>query len=191
MYTIFSQHSQSWHINNNSVRAPSGPRRIALKSKHRLNELFMDAMHPHLSNGILESNEYKRVLSTLHTSVVQASIALQGVNPLLATPPPNICDKELSLSHSARTCLSQLRSGHSIRLNNYKHRIGRSATDRCPLCNLEPHSTLHLFSCSNSPTPLTVKVLCTHPREVVGFLSSQQPFADLLPLNPPPPPPSC
>ena len=74
------------HINNNSVRAPSGPRRIALKSKHRLNELFMDAVHPHLSNGILEPNEYKRVLSTLHTSAVQASIALQGVNPLLGTP---------------------------------------------------------------------------------------------------------
>ena len=177
------------HVNHHSVTAPSGSRALQLASKARLSDIFIDVLSPHLSNGIIDPLNYNRVLSSLHSSAVQAEIDQQDLNPLLGSTPPDINAEEANLPRSSRTCLSQLRSHQCVRLNSYKLKIGKSDTDTCPLCHLTPHTTQHLFECTAAPTTLTVRDLWSNPKEVTDFLSSQPPFADLLPLNPPPPPP--
>ena len=158
-------------------------------SKARLSDIFIDVLSPHLSNGIIDPLNYNCVLSFLHSSAVQAEIDQQDLNPLLGSTPPDINAEEANLPRSSRTCLSQLRSHQCVRLNLYKLKIGKSDTDICPLCRLTPHTTQHLFECTAAPTTLTVRDLWSNPKEVTDFLSSQPPFADLLPLHPPPPPP--
>ena len=56
----------------------------------------------------------------------------------------------------------------------------------CPSCGVEPHTTVHVFSCSSHSTPLTELDLWERPRLASDSLSILLFF--YLPLLPPPPP---
>ena len=61
---------------------------------------------------------------------------------------PKVASEELSLPRSVRCQLSRLRcNGHSLLLNSYLHRIGRSTSPLCSLCGSGRHDVPHLLSC--------------------------------------------
>ena len=43
-------------------------------------------------------------------------------------------------------------------------------SDKCPDCNLEQHTTCHLFTCPANTTDLTPRDLWDNPTEVAAFL---------------------
>ena len=76
--------------------------------------------------------------------------------------------------------------------NTYRCAIGIADSD---LCNSEPDTTQHIFSCPVAPTDLTVEDLWCRPVEVARFISALPAFKSLPPLEvqeprlPPKPPP--
>ena len=42
--------------------------------------------------------------------------------------------------------------------------------DLCPECNINSHTTWHLFNCPAKPTPLTVLSLWKQPEQAAAFL---------------------
>ena len=113
---------------------------------------------------------HKKLLKKIHTDSVARTISNQAVNPVLNTPAPAIDDSERKLPRKARTKLSQLRSGYSSMLNSYLSRIRNDVQDICPDCQLEPHTSKHLFNCVAKPTDLKVRDLWTKPVEAARFL---------------------
>ena len=66
---------------------------------------------------------------------------------LLSTQIPKVASEELSLPRSVRCHLSRLRcNGHSLLLQSYLHRIGRSSSPDCPLCGRGPHDVSHVLT---------------------------------------------
>ena len=80
-----------------------------------------------------------------------------------------------------RTLFSSFCSSH----HSYRERIGLLPSPLCSSCGLFPHTTVHVFSCSSHPTPLTELDLWECPRLALDFLSVL-PFFDLPPFLPPP-----
>ena len=157
--------------------------------KETLYSLFKDKVLPFLVNDVIRDEDYKRVVSTLHTEKVRESVNAQPSNAFLGILPPPMAEDEKKLSRSARTTLAQLRSGHSIRLNVYRRSIGLADNDLCPDCGTHQHTTQHLFNCRAKPTTLTPADLWSHPSEVITFLVSSPPFNDIPPVVPPAPRP--
>ena len=98
-------------------------------------------------------------------------------NKVLDQRPPELSQKEESLSRNSRVVLTQLRSGYSRVLNSYLHRIDEEIEDKCPDTNrvtLVPHNTNHLFNYQMKPTSLTPIDLWTNPDLVANFLDLDQ-----------------
>ena len=115
-------------------------------------------------------DSYKKVLKTLHTEAVSATLQSYQPNRILATQPPEINPEELKLSRKERTSLARLRSGFSRSLMSYMSRIDPEVQDECPLCNISPHDTPHLFNCIANPTELNTIDLWTKPIQAAKFL---------------------
>ena len=81
---------------------------------------------------------------------------------------------------------SQLRSSFCSSLHSYRERIGLVPSPLCPSCGLAPHTTVHVFSYSSHPTPLTEFDLWKRPRLAPDFLLDIL-FFDLPPVPPPKP----
>ena len=124
----------------------------------------------------------------IHASFVEEAIHKQDPNPLLQRRPFPIHPSEQKLPRNYRAALSQLRSGHSIILNSYKHTINSATSPLCTRCGLVDDTVEHLFDCTANPTPLTLSDLWLFPLKVATFLSSLD-IPDLPPLPPPPPEP--
>ena len=118
----------------------------------------------------IDQDTRKRLLKTIHTREVRRSVQNLGNNKVLNSIPPDIDKTEKELPRQTRTTLSQLRSGYSKMLKSYKARIDPTVNDLCPKCELEPHTTTHLFNCSQKPTHLTVYDLWNKPKEAAKFL---------------------
>jgi len=67
-------------------------------------------------------------------------------------------------------------------LHFYREGIGLISS---PSCEVEPYITVHVFSCSSHPAPLTELHLWEHPVLASKYLSVL-PFFDLPPLPSPP-----
>ena len=117
-----------------------------------------------------DKDTLKQAIKNIHTRSVEETVNSYPPNRVLGRPPPEIHKSELSLSRRARTRLSQLRSGFSTLLKSYQHRIDENIEDKCPLCNLTPHDTSHLFCCPANPTSLTTESLWNDPVEAATFL---------------------
>ena len=93
---------------------------------------------------------------------------------------------ERRLPRAHRTTLSQLRSGFSSALRDYRHRIGAEPSPECPECEDPCHSVPHLFSCPARPTDLSLGDMWERPLEVARFLLSVPSFSHLpeLPTSP-------
>ena len=83
---------------------------------------------------------------------------------------PTISEEEKRLPRKTRCTLAQIRSGYSIFLNSYNHRIDPSSSEGCPDCGQVPHDSLHLFNCPKKPTSLAVDSLWTAPIDAAKFL---------------------
>ena len=94
------------HPSHAVVTADPGPH----ITKQTLYTKYIDVVAPCLSNGVIDLNDYKCVHVALHTAAVTQTIADLGINHLLGTVPPDICDSEKSLNRRERTLLAQLRS---------------------------------------------------------------------------------
>ena len=108
-------------------------------------------------------DSYKKVLKSLHTEAVSATLQAYQPNRVLATQPPEINPEEMKLSRKERTSLARLRSGFSRSLMSYMSRIDPEVLDKCPLCDIFPHNTPHLFNCRANPTELNITDLWTKP----------------------------
>ena len=129
----------------------------------------------------------------IHSAAVASSIEARRVNRVLDAPPPTIDPEEEELPRKTRRTLSQLRSGFCLSLEEYRHRVGLSASRVCPCCRQEDHTVQHIFECPDHPTDLQPLDLWLHPIGVAEFLRTL-PFFDLPeeerpPPEPPPPAP--
>ena len=123
---------------------------------------------------ILNKKDLKKKQKILHTKAVTNTMNSYIPNKVLDQRPPEISQKEESLSRNSRVVLTQLRSGYSRVLNSYLHRIDEEIEDKCPDCNTSPHNTNHLFNCQMKPTSLTPIDLWTNPDLVTSFLDLDQ-----------------
>ena len=73
----------------------------------------------------------KESIRNLHTDAVDSDTKLLGNNKVLKERPPPISDEEQRLNRSQRCTISQLRSGHSHLLQDYKHRVFGEPSDIC------------------------------------------------------------
>ena len=181
------------HPSHPLVTQDPGPR--AETRKPLLQTSFLGRVSHLLSpEGTLEPSTYSSALRSIHTSSIRQYITSSPPNRILNTQPPAISPSESSLPREYRTTLSQLRSGHCSRLNEYRHRIGLSPSDQCPECSTSLHTVHHVFNCPAAPTALSIEDLWTRPRAVAEFLPSLSAFSALPPLDlqrprPPPEPP--
>ena len=174
------------HPSHNVVNSAMGPRNMknTLKSAHNQD------VAPLLSNGVLPEESYSNAKQRLHATFVDRSFQQQDINHILQRRPPPVHKSEMVLPRQYRSALAQLRSGHSILLNSYKHTINASPSPTCPRCGNADETVVHLFDCQTHPTPLSPIDLWLYPTKVAYLLSSLN-FPDLSPLPPllPPPPP--
>ena len=88
------------------------------------------------------------------------------------SPVKKLTSVAVTLPHSTRRKLSQLRTNKSPLLMTYLHKIdpANHPAANCPLCNDPNHDSLHLFNCPDIPTTLTVWDLWTNPVGVAALL---------------------
>ena len=94
---------------------------------------------------------------------------------------PRTAAEEANFLCSYRTALSQLRSSLYSSLYFYGERIGLIPSSLCCFCGLEPHTFIHIFTCSSNPAPLTERDLRKRRRSSCLVTFSY----DLLPFPPP------
>ncbi len=141
------------------------------KMRKTLDTEFGEEISSIIPDDGLDNNVYKSKLKQIHTESVRTVIANQSNNRVLNEPAPSINESELTLPRNARTSLARLRSGFSPALNSYTARIRNDPTlDVCNLCNLQNHTTQHLFNCPQNPTHLTARDLWSKPVEAAQFL---------------------
>ena len=166
------------HPSHPTVTADSGPRNI----RHTLQSHFRPSISAHLIDGITQPDSYRESLRRVHSDAVAAL----SLNRLLGVSPPAVSASERRLHRAHRTTLSQLCSGFSSAMRDYRHRIGAEPTPECPECTDPCHSVPHLFSCPARPTDLSVGDMWERPLEVARFLLSVPSFSHLPELPPSP-----
>ena len=137
---------QSWHHNSRPR-----PMKETLHSRHHSTVL------PRLGSNRMESQH------NLHTHAVDSVIQLKGNNRVLKKRPPPISGKEQRLNRRQRCTLSQLRSGHCHRLQDYKHKVFGEPSDIGTDCGASPQDVRHLFACTTHPTDLSSEDLWRNP----------------------------
>ena len=169
---LLSMHQEE-HPNHHQVHQSRPPRDIR-NSIHNYSPFVKHYTGQRLQ---ISKEEYKRQNKKIHSDTVNATIGDYPPNKVLETIPPEINQNEKLLPRTTRTTLAQLRSSYSPYLKSYLHRINRSDTDNCPLCNRAAHTTSHLFECTANPTDLEPSDLWTNPLKVAEFLNLPIPEA--------------
>ena len=156
------------HPNNHRLDIPITGRimKKTLDTKHARS--IQDILQ--IADGNIDTDIYKTKLKEIHTKSVASAISNQKNNKVLNIPAPPVHESEKELPRKTRSLLSQLRSGHSSFLNSYLHSINASDTDKCPKCQIETHTTEHLFNCTSNQTDLTPESLWTNPKNAAIFL---------------------
>jgi hypothetical protein len=114
--------------------------------------------------------EVVRSRKAIHSEFVRSSLASRGNNRVLGAVPPRVHPRERQLKRDERCLLSQLRSGHCIKLRNFKHMLDANVPNSCPWCEESPHDTGHLFNCNHRKTTLGVTDLWNKPVQAARFL---------------------
>ena len=127
-----------------------------------------------LDTNLPISDTIKSNCQEIHSTIVQGYLSNRQPNFILGEPPPNIDKSEMSLPRQTRRTLAQLRTGRSSSLLTYLNKINptKYPSSLCPACNIHPHDTHHLFTCTTFPTQLTPKDLWSRPVEVAALLAS-------------------
>ena len=123
------------------------------------------------NNEPLNEKKHRKLLKEIHTNKVSDALLSFENSPVLDERAPKISKDEPKLPRSTRRTLAQLRSGYSKSLNSYRHRIDSSVSEFCPDCNLEPHTTQHLFNFNLNPTTLNTIDLWKQPEKTAAFFN--------------------
>ena len=152
----FNSHSQSWRYNH-------------IDNRGEEIEYWQDENNLTLINQPNDAPTfYSRVCHTTSTQVIASEIKRN--NRVLKKRPPLILDEEQRLNQKQRCTLSQLRSGHCHRLQDYKHRVFGEPSDICTDCEASPQDVRHLFACTTHPTDLSPEDLWGNPvRSIRAF----------------------
>jgi len=137
--------------------------------KQILQYRFVHCVAPYLSSGILPLSDYGTIIKSLHTKAASDSKSLLSRNRVLQTVSPQIATEEANLLRPYRTTLCQLRSSFCSSLHSYRERKGLIPSPIYPSCGMEPHTTVHVFSCSWHPTTLTEIDQSERPRLASEF----------------------
>ena len=115
------------------------------------------------------STQVKPTWNKFHVNFWRASIT-KIINQIA----PSISELEQTLPRKTRRTLSQLRTGKSPFLIQYKNKIDslNNPSNLCSLCKLAEHDTGHLFNCPQIPTNLTVNSLWNNPVVVSDLLEA-------------------
>jgi hypothetical protein len=115
----------------------------------------------------------KQNLKTIHTIITENYLATAPHNKILNIPAPPIHPSEINLPRPARRNLAQLRTNKSPLLLSYLNKIDPAThpSPLCPLCLSNTHDTIHLFSCPEMPTSLSVGDLWADPVNAAGLLA--------------------
>ena len=121
---------------------------------------------------------------------ISYEIAKSLIKRTITDPPPvhhlvkqtysNHCyKKDLAVKNRKDSAtLAQLRSGHSLLLAAYRHRIDEQKSDICPICEEEPQTVEHWLKCPGTlqkrqeifgKTDLSPAVLGEHPTETLAL----------------------
>ena len=171
------------HPSHQTVTANSDPRNI----RQTLQSCFQPSISSQLVDGITPPDSYSKFLRQVHSEAVAAAIAAHSPNRVLGVKPPMVSASERRLPRAHCTILSQLRSGFSSAMRDFRHRIGAEPSSEYPECADPCHSVPHLFSCPAKPADLSVDDMWEGPLEVAHFLLSVISFSHLLEIPPLPP----
>ena len=108
----------------------------------------------------------------IHTNIVSTYLNNRQHNKVTNTIPLTVHHSETTLPRATRRTLAQLSTNKCPILHSYLNKIDedKHLSPLCPLCKSEPHTTTHLFNCTNINTHLKVTDLWTAPVEVVHLL---------------------
>ena len=98
------------------------------KIKNTLRTKCWDSVSDFLQDGIIPAGRVREAQRDIHTRVVSEARE-SSTNRVLGTTPPSIDASEKTLPRKTRAILSQLRSGHCSRLNDFQLRIGSADSD--------------------------------------------------------------
>ena len=143
------------------------------KMKETLHSKHHEWVESALKDSTFDSENRVSNLKILHTEAVARALQEKPPNVVLRQVPPDIDKSEQELSRSDRCALAQLRSGHSIRLNSYRHILDPNISELCPQCNREPHTTRHLFACDLTNTDLTPVDLWLNPKKAALLIPAK------------------
>ena len=128
-------------------------------------------VEPYLRDGQPVEPNYKKRLKKIHDDAHRDCRNKYPVNKVLNSRPPAInIQEEKSLPRQTRSILAQLRSGYSTFLQSTISRFDTAKSIRCPDCNIEDHTTEHLFNCTFKTTILTPIDLWTQPKKSAEFI---------------------
>ena len=104
-------------------------------------QFLLSALRPnHPSHPTVTADSGPRNIRHTLQSRFRPSISALSPNRLLGVSPPAVSASERRLPRAHRTTLSQLRSGFSSAMRDYRHRIGAEPTPECPECADPCHS---------------------------------------------------
>ena len=131
-------------------------------------------IEPKLSIYMKPEDSIKCNLKTIHSTIVFKYTSAFEPNKIINQIAPSISELEKPLPRKTRRILSQLRTGKSPFLMQYKNKSDSKnySSNLCPLCKLQEHDTGHLFNCPQIPTKLTVSSLWNNPVEASDLLEA-------------------
>jgi hypothetical protein len=112
-------------------------------------------------------------LKTIHTTITENHFAPLPHIKILNIPAPPIHPSEINLPKTARRNLAQLRTNKLPLLLSYLNKIDRAThpSSLYPLCLSNTHDNIHLFSCREMPTSLSVGDLWADTVNTAGLLA--------------------
>ena len=100
--------------------------------KQTLNTKHSSKIARFVTDGAIDTSQYRNILDTLPTESVQQTIDRLEPNPLFGVLPRSISPSETTLTRKQRSTLAQLRSGQCHLLNDYQDLAGRTHSALCP-----------------------------------------------------------
>lgn len=161
---LASARHQQGHPCNNLANSTERPRAM----KHTLASKYHSKIQTAINNlnnkRPTPTATHQNIKQQIHTDAVNLAINSYKANPVLNDTPPTVNESADNLPRRIQKLGAQLRSGHSIFLNSYRHRINNETSNLCPHCKTAIDDTRHLFACPNAPIGGRLEDLWNNPQ---------------------------